>query len=183
VDQNKLAMSYEQNFRALGSELPPKALEPTVPPGCNFVLYRQSGNLLIISGYGPFWGADLPPRFNGKLGANIPVGGPGDKISDNTGYAASRLTAINLLLVVRQAIYTLDNVVQVVEVNAFVNSTPEFTDQPTVINGCSDLLVDVFGNNGRHTRSAIGAPTLAFGICVEISMSLLIMNDKSSKSL
>lgn len=156
-------MSYEQNFLALGNEIPP--VEPSVPAGCNFVLSRQVGNLLILSGYGPFWGATVPPEYTGKLGQSVTV---------QQGYAASRLTCIDLLLMARQVVQTLDNVVQIIEVNGMVNCTPDFTQQPDVINGCSDLLITIFGENGRHTRAAVGMSSLAFGICVEISMSLLI---------
>lgn len=156
-------MSYEKKFLALGSEIPPVA--PSVPAGCNFVLYKQVGNLLTLSGYGPFWGADVPPKFSGKLGKQL---------TTKQGYAASRLTCINLLLVVKQAIITLDDVVEMVEVNGMVNCTPDFTEQSDVINGCSDLLVQIFGDAGRHTRAAVGMSSLAFDISVEIAISLLV---------
>lgn len=156
-------MSFEKKFLSLGSEIPSD--EPSVPEGCNFVLYRQTANVLTLSGYGPFWGAIMPPEFTGKLGKEL---------TTQQGYKAARLTAINLLLIVRQAVQTLDNVVHAVEVNGMVNCTPDFTDQPNVINGCSDLLVQVFGDNGRHTRAAVGMNSLAFNISVEISMSLVV---------
>jgi enamine deaminase RidA (YjgF/YER057c/UK114 family) len=156
-------MSYEQNFLALGSKIP--TVEPSVPPGLSFVLSRQVGNLLTLSGYGPFWGANVPPEYTGKLGDNITVA---------QGYAASQLTGINLLLMVRQAIGTLDNVVEIVEVNGMVNCTPDFTQHPDVINGCSELMVSIFGDAGKHTRAAVGMSSLAFAICVEISMSLVV---------
>lgn len=156
-------MGYEEKFLELGSEIPPVA--PSVPAGCNFVLYKKVGNLLTLSGYGPFWGADVPRKFSGKLGKEL---------NTKQGYAASRLTGINLLLMARQAITTLDNVTEIVEVNGMVNCTPDFTDQPGVINGCSDLLVQIFGDAGRHTRAAVGMNSLAFNISVEIAMSLLV---------
>jgi len=156
-------MSYEENFLSLGVEIP--TTEPSVPPGCNFVLSCQVGNLLILSGYGPFQGAAVPPEFIGKVGKDLTI---------QQAYNAARLTTINLLLIARQSVFTLDNVILVTEVNGIVNCLPDFTEQPTVINGCSDLLVMIFGDNGRHTRSAIGANSLAFGISVEVSMSLLV---------
>ena len=106
-------MSFEQNFLALGNKIP--TVEPSVPPGLAFVLSIQAGNLLTLSGYGPFRGATVPSEYTGKLG---------DTISVAQGYAASQLTGINLLLIARQAIGTLDNVVRIIEVNVMVNCTP-----------------------------------------------------------
>jgi len=155
-------MSYEQNFLALGNQIPP---QPSVPQGLAFVLWRKEGSLLTLSGYGPFWGPKVPSEYTGKLGNTISV---------QQGYNASKLTAINLLLMARQAIKTLDNVVEVVEVNGMVNCTPDFTQHPEVINGCSELLVSIFGDAGKHTRAAVGMSSLAYAICVEISMSLVV---------
>ena len=163
-------MSYEKNFLALGSEIPP--VQPSVPPGCNFVLYKQVGNLLTLSGYGPLWGANIPPEFAGKLGKDLTV---------KQGYDASRLTCINLLLMARQAIISLDNVLEIIDVNGMVNCTSDFTQQPDVINGCSDLLVEIFGKNGRHTRAAVGMNSLAFNISVEISMFLLVKGNTDKR--
>ena len=121
--------------------------------------------MLYLSGYGPFWGPDVPTEYTGKLG---------DTLTPLQGYNASRLTTINLLLILRQAIQSLDNVVQIVAVEGLVNCTPEFTEQPFVINGCSDLLVAIFGDKGRHTRTASGTNALAFGISVEISLTVKV---------
>jgi enamine deaminase RidA (YjgF/YER057c/UK114 family) len=154
-------MSYDKKFMAL-KDLPPA---PAVPKGANFIQYRLTGKLLTLSGYGPLNGSLIPLEYQGKLGNEVTV---------QQGYDAARLTAINLLLITRAAIKTLDNVDYIVNVDAFVNSTDDFTDQPAVINGCSDLLVEIFGKQGQHTRSAIGTNTLAFGISVEIGMSLVI---------
>lgn len=154
-------MTYEKKFMALKG-LPP---EPTPPAGVNYLMYRKVGKLLILSGYGPLWGANVPKKFQGKIPENLTV---------KAGYNAARLTAMNLLLITRQAIKTLDKIDKIVSVEGFVNSNPDFTDQASVINGCSDLLVEIFGDNGRHTRSAIGTNTLAFNISVEISMTLLV---------
>ena len=154
-------MSYEKKFLAL-KDLPP---QPTVPASANFIQYRRTGKLLTLSGYGPLKGAIIPPEYKGKLGKDLTV---------KQGYNASRLTAINLLLIARAALKTLDNVSYILNVEGFVNSIDTFTDQPSVINGCSDLLIEIFGEKGKHTRSAIGVNTLAFDISVEIGMSLII---------
>jgi enamine deaminase RidA (YjgF/YER057c/UK114 family) len=154
-------MSYEKKFMAI-KDLPP---EPVVPPNCNFVMYHQVGKMLILSGYGPLWGSNVPKKFQGKVPKDVTV---------KEGYNASKLTAMNLLLITRQAIKTLDKVDKIISVEGFVNSQPSFTEHPSVINGCSDFLVEIFGINGHHTRSAIGSNSLAFGISVEISMTLLL---------
>jgi enamine deaminase RidA (YjgF/YER057c/UK114 family) len=154
-------MSYDKKFMAL-KDLPPM---PSVPKGANFILFRQTGKLLTLSGNGPLRGNIIPPQYKGKVGKDLTV---------KQGYNAARLTAMNLLLVARSAIKTLDKVDYILNVEGFVNSTDNFTDQPSVINGCSDLLVEIFGKQGHHTRSAIGVNTLAFDISVEISMSLVI---------
>ncbi len=154
-------MSYDKKFMALKG-LPPM---PQVPKGANFILFRKTGKLLTLSGSGPLRGAVIPAQYKGKLGKEV---------STKQGYNAARLTVMNLLLITRAAIRTLDKVDYILNVDGTVNCTSDFTDQPSVINGCSDLLVEIFGNNGHHTRSAIGAPSLAFDISVEISMSLVI---------
>jgi enamine deaminase RidA (YjgF/YER057c/UK114 family) len=154
-------MSYEKKFLAL-KDLPP---QPAVPKGANFIQYRRTGKLLTLSGYGPLKGAIIPPQYKGKLGKDL---------TTKQGYNAARLTAINLLLITRSAIKSLDKVDYILNVEGFVNCTDSFTDQPSVINGCSDLLVEIFGKQGHHTRSAIGVNTLAFDISVEIGMSLVI---------
>ena len=155
-------MSYDKKFMAL-KNLPQT---PGVPKGANFIQYRLTGKLLTLSGYGPLNGSIIPAAYQGKLGRELTV---------KQGYDAARLTAVNLLLITREAIESLDNVDYILNVDAFVNSTDDFTDQASVINGCSDLLVEIFGKkHGSHTRSAIGTNTLAFGISVEIGLSLMI---------
>lgn len=154
-------MSYDKKFMAL-KDLPP---QPAVPKGANFIQYRKTGKLLTLSGYGPLKGDIIPPQFKGKVGKELTV---------KQGYNAARLTAINLLLIVRSAIKSLDKVNYILNVEGYVNCTDNFTDQPSVINGCSDLLIEIFGKHGHHTRSATGANSLAFDISVEISMTLMI---------
>jgi enamine deaminase RidA (YjgF/YER057c/UK114 family) len=154
-------MSYEKKFKAL-KNLPDT---PSVPTGANFIQYRQTGKLLTLSGYGPLNGSILPSEYQGKIGSDRTV---------QQGYDASRLTGINLLLIVQKAIGSLDKVDHILNVEGYVNCTDDFTDHPSVINGCSDLLVEIFGDKGKHTRSAIGANSLAFGISVEIGISLML---------
>jgi enamine deaminase RidA (YjgF/YER057c/UK114 family) len=156
-------MSYEKKFNAL-KDLPKL---PAVPKGANFIQYRKTGKLLTLSGYGPLNGDIIPSEYQGKFGL-------GGERTVKQGYNAARLTAINLLLIVRSAIGTLDNVDYILNVEGYVNCTDDFTEHPSVINGCSDLLVEIFGKHGQHTRSAVGANSLAFGISVEIGMSLMI---------
>jgi len=152
-------MSYDQKFMAL-KDLPPV---PKVPEGAHYILYRQTGKLLTLSGNGPLWGSDIPPEYLGKLGKDL---------TPEQGYAAARLTGMNLLQVARSALGSLDQVHYIINIEGSVHCTDSFTQQAEVINGCSDLLVEVFGENGKHTRSALGCNALAFNICVEISMSL-----------
>jgi enamine deaminase RidA (YjgF/YER057c/UK114 family) len=154
-------MSYDKIFMSL-KDIP---TQPVVPKDAKYIKYRRTGKLLTLSGYGPFKGAIIPPEYKGKLGKDLTV---------KQGYDAARLTAINLLLITRSAIQSLDEVDYILNVEGFVNCTNSFTDQPSVINGCSDLFIEVFGNQGKHTRSAIGVISLAFDVSVEISMSLMI---------
>ena len=142
-------MSAEARLRELGIELP----EP-VRPVANYVRYVQTGNLLFVSGTGPAEGFPT-----GKVDANVSV---------EDAYQAARSVSLQILATARDALGSLDRVRQVVKVLGMVNSSPEFGQQPQVINGCSDLLVEVFADAGRHTRSAVGMGALPNGICVEI---------------
>ncbi len=139
---------------ALGIELP----EPSTPVA-NYVRTVRTGNLVFTSGHGPRR-AD-GSLVTGKLGKDLTV---------DQGYEAARLTAIALLASLQQEIGDLSRVRRVVKVTGMVNSDAEFTDQPKVINGCSDLLVEVFGDRGRHARAAVGMASLPMGIAVEIEM-------------
>lgn len=144
----------EARLAALGIEL------PTPPdPVANYVRAVQTGNLVYTSGHGP-----LRPEggyVTGKLGRDLTL---------EQGYEAARLTAIALLASLRKEIGDLNRVRRVVKVTGMVNSDPAFADQPKVINGCSDLLVEVFGERGRHARAAVGMASLPMGIAVEIEM-------------
>jgi enamine deaminase RidA (YjgF/YER057c/UK114 family) len=131
---------------------------PALPkPMANYVPFTISGNLLFISGQGPRT-ADLK-FMTGKVGRDV---------TPEEAYAHARLVGINLLAVVYHALNGLSTVRRVVKLTGFVNAADDFRDHPNVINGCSDLLVDVFGDAGRHARSAVGVHSLPENITVEI---------------
>lgn len=124
----------------------------------NYVPYVQSGNLVFVSGQLPL--ADGKPAVVGHLGAEV-------SLAD--GVRAARLCGLNLLAQAKAACDgDLDRIRQVVRLTAFVASTADFTDQPTVVNGASDLMVEVLGDAGRHARVAVGAPSLPLNVAVEI---------------
>ena len=126
-------------------------------PVANFIPAVRVGNLLFLSGNGPD-----PATPRGKVGRDLTL---------EQGYQAARSTGLNLLAATRAALGSLDRVKRIVKVLGMVNSAPGFTDQPKVINGFSDLMVEVFGEvNGKHARSAVGMAELPFGIPVEIEM-------------
>jgi len=133
-------------------------LPDVTTPVANYVPFVRVGDLLILSGQIPL--ADGKPAFTGLLGAGVTVA---------EGQAAARLCAVNLLAQVRAACDgDLDRVVQVVRLGVFVAGTPDFGDHPKVANGASDLMVDVFGDAGRHARAAVGCPSLPLGVPVEV---------------
>ncbi|ABS69018.1 RidA family protein [Xanthobacter versatilis] len=136
----------------LGITLP----TPT-PPLANYVPVVRTGNLLFISGQVSIDGAGK--IVTGKLGAGVEI---------EAGREAAKLCAINILAQVKAAIGDLDKVVRVVKLVAFVNSAPDFLDQPKVVNGCSDFFVEVLGDKGRHARSAVGVAALPLDAAVEV---------------
>ena len=144
----------EARLAELGIEL------PTPPsPVANYVNGVRTGNLIFLAGKGPKYpdGREL----RGKLG---------DTVSIKEGYDGARMTAINQMAVLKAMLGDLNKVVRVVKVLGMVNSTPDFVEQPAVINGFSDLIVEVFGDRGRHARAAVGMATLPRGQSVEIEM-------------
>ena len=144
----------EARLKELGIVLPaPPA------PVANYVNAARAGDLLFLAGKGPT-GPDGKDII-GKLGRDLTV---------EQGYQAARLVAINQIAVLKMELGDLKKVRRIVKVLGMVNSDPAFTDQPAVINGCSDLLVAVFGDRGRHARSAVGMASLPRGIAVEIEM-------------
>ncbi len=144
-------MSIEQTLADKGITLPAAPM-----PAANYVPFVQTGNLVFISGQ---ISAGDDGLITGKLG---------DGTSVDQGAAAARRCGLALIAQLKAAVGDLDRVTRVVKLTGFVNSTPDFTDQPKVINGCSDLMVEVFGEAGRHARAAVSAPSLPFGVAVEI---------------
>jgi len=148
------AQSPEQKLQQLGITLP-------VPskPVATYVNAVRTGNLIYLSGKGPTNadGTDI----TGKLGKDLSI---------EQGYAAAKSTGINLLAALKAEIGSLDKVKRIVKVLGMVNCTAEFTDQPKVINGFSDFMVEVFGEKGKHARSAVGMNALPKNIAVEIEM-------------
>lgn len=144
----------DQRLEELGIVLP-----PTAKPVATYVRFVRTGNLLLISGTGP--SASAP---GGKVGSDLTI---------EQGYAVAREVGLQLIATIQEALDgDLDRVVRILKVLGMVNSAPDFGDQPKVINGCSDLLVEVFGEKGRHTRSAVGMGALPGGIAVEIECML-----------
>ena len=149
-------MTIEERLQELGIELPP------VPePAGNYVHAVRTGNLLYLAGKGP-------EQVSGKVGGDIPV---------EEAYRHARETGLVLIAVMRQELGSLDRVNRIVKVLGMVNAVPEFDRQPKVINGCSDLFVDVFGDKGRHARSAVGMGSLPGGIPVEIEVIVEVAGD------
>ncbi len=151
-------MSAETRLKELGIVLP----QPTTPLA-NYVGAVRVGNLLFLSGHGPI-GTDGKPSARGKLGRELTV---------EQGAQVAREVGLSLLATTRASLGSLDKVTRVVKVLGMVNSADGFGDQPKVINGFSDLMVQVFGEAvGRHARSAVGMAELPMGIPVEIEMIL-----------
>jgi enamine deaminase RidA (YjgF/YER057c/UK114 family) len=149
-------MKAEAKLAELGLQL------PTAPgPIANYVRAVRVGNLLFVSGHGPT--RDGKYLFTGKLGTDLTV---------DEGYKAAQLVCLNCLASVREALGDLDRVKRVVKLLGMVNSAPDFGHQPEVINGASDLLVQLYGDSGRHARSAVGMGALPRNIAVEIEMIL-----------
>lgn len=143
----------EARLNELGITLPKAAA-----PVANYVPYVVTGSLVFISGQGPMGPNGI--EFSGKLGRDLEV---------EDGRKAARLTALNVIAQLRQAVSgDLDRVKRCVKLLGFVNSTPEFNQQPAVINGASDVIVEIFGDAGRHARSAVSAPSLPVDIAVEV---------------
>jgi enamine deaminase RidA (YjgF/YER057c/UK114 family) len=131
---------------------------PQAPaPAASYVPAVITGSLLFTAGQIPM--KDGQRLFVGKVGATMDAA---------TAKDAARLCGLNIIAQVKAALGDLDRVVRCVKVLGFVNATPEFGDHPAVINGASDLLVEVFGDKGRHARSAVGAGSLPFGVAVEV---------------
>src|SRR4051812_22946735 len=145
--------AFDARLRELGVELP-------VPsrPGANYVPFARTGNLLFLTGQLSQWNGER--RFVGKVGREFGV---------EDGRRAARLCALNLIAHLREAVSgDLDGVVRCVRVAGFVNSMPDFVGQSQVLDGASDLFVEVFGEAGRHTRMAVGVSALPYDVAVEV---------------
>jgi enamine deaminase RidA (YjgF/YER057c/UK114 family) len=150
-------MRVEERLREMGLELP-----EAPAPIANYLRYVQVGNLLFMAGHGPNRAGG--PVYSGKVGADVTI---------EEAYEAARSTTLNLLASAKEALGDLDRIKRVVKVLGMVNSAPDFGDQPKVINGFSDLMVEVFGPEiGKHARSAVGMAGLPSDIPVEIEMIL-----------
>jgi len=151
-------MSFEARLAELKITLP-----PAPKPVATYVPAVRAGDLLFLSGTGPF--KDGVIVYAGKLGKDLTV---------EQGYEAARLTLLNALAMVRQELDTLDRVTRVVRLTGHVASAEGFTQQPAVINGASDLLVQIFGEAGRHARLALGAAELPLNMAIELELILQV---------
>jgi enamine deaminase RidA (YjgF/YER057c/UK114 family) len=148
-----MAGRIEARLKERGIELPEAAT-----PVANYVPFTISGSLVVVSGQICLWNRER--RFVGKLGADVSVA---------DGQQAARLCALNVLAHLRVAAGgDLDRVKRVLRLGGFVNCTPEFTDMPQVVNGASDVMVEIFGDAGRHARAAVGVSSLPLGVAVEV---------------
>jgi enamine deaminase RidA (YjgF/YER057c/UK114 family) len=145
-------MTIEERLTELDLELP-AAPDPTA----SYVSFVQSGSIAYVSGHGAML-AD-GSWITGKVGRDLGV---------DEAYEAARVTGLSLLATIRRHLGSLDRVARVIKVLGMVNCMPDFTEQSAVVNGFSDLIIDVFGDAGRHARSAIGVASLPMGIPVEV---------------
>ena len=144
----------EEKIKELGLELP-----AAPSPMANYVTARRTGNLIFFSGAGPF--QEGKPVVFGKVGAEL---------SQEEGYQAARLTGLNLIAQLKKELGNLDRVKQFVKVQAFVASAPDFMAQPAVMNGVSDLFAEIFGEKGKHARTAVAVPQLPSNIPIEVEI-------------
>jgi enamine deaminase RidA (YjgF/YER057c/UK114 family) len=159
------ATSPKARLKALKIELPPGP-----KPVASYVPAVRTGNLVFLAGQGPLAGGK--PTVTGKVGADL---------TEEQGYKAARATILNSLAALRAEIGSLDRVRRVVKLVGWVNSAPGFTRQPWVIKGASDLLIEIFGDAGRHARSAVGANELPFNIPVEIEIIVEVAPDSAGR--
>ena len=143
-------VDFDRKLKDLGIELPNAS-----PPAANYVKAARTGNLLYLSGHAAVSG------FRGKLGKDM---------TTEEGYQAARSTAISAIATLKQELGDLNKVKRIVKVTGMVNSTPEYSEQHLVVNGFSDLMVAVFGDKGKHARSAVGMGALPFNFAVEIDL-------------
>ncbi|MBT3990765.1 MAG: RidA family protein [Rhodospirillaceae bacterium] len=148
-----MAGTIDARLAELGIELPEAAA-----PVANYVPYTVTGNLVFVSGQVPIAKGEI--QYSGKLGEDVSI---------EDGQKAARLCGMNLIAQLKAACGgDLDRVTQVIKLGGFVNGTPDFTDQALVINGTSDLMVEVFQDKGKHARAAVGCIALPLGSAVEV---------------
>jgi enamine deaminase RidA (YjgF/YER057c/UK114 family) len=152
-----MSTGIDARLAALGIEL-----LPVSKPVANYLGCKQAGDLLYVGGHGPVTAHGV---VRGKVGGTISL---------EQAREAARATALSMLATVRAELGSLDRVRQIIKVFGMVNCAPGFNRTPEVIDGCSDVLVEIFGDAGRHTRSAVGMAELPFDICVEIEMVLQV---------
>jgi enamine deaminase RidA (YjgF/YER057c/UK114 family) len=143
----------DQRLQELGITLP-----PVFPPAGNYLGCVVDNDMVYVGGHGPIDGETI---IRGKVGRDLSL---------EEGKQAARMTALSILSTLRADLGNLDRIVRIVKVFGMVNVAPGFNQTPAVIDGCSDMLVDVFGDAGRHTRSAVGLAELPFDIAVEIEL-------------
>ena len=151
--EDTMSGSVERKLESLGIALPTPA-----KPVANYVPFVRTGNLIVVSGQVCF-GADGKLAAQGQLGAGVSV---------EDGQKAARACGVNLLAQLKGALGDLDKVVRVVRLGGFINSAPGFTEGPKVMNGASDLMVEVFGDKGRHARTTVGVSALPSDAAVEV---------------
>ncbi len=154
-------MSVEARLKELGMSLPEVAA-----PVAAYIPAVKIDKLIYTAGQIAFVKGEL--KCKGRLGENLSV---------EDGYESARLCALNALAAVKSVVGNLDNIERVVRVSGFVNSTDDFTQQAKVLNGASELLVEIFGEAGRHVRSAIGVNTLPLGASVEVELIVKVKGD------
>lgn len=150
--------TVDDNLRSLGISLP----TPPAPAG-SYVPVVVSGKLAFVAGQIPMEAGQV--KFKGKVGKDLPV---------EEGQKAARLCTVNALAQLRAALGSLDRIERVVKVTGFVNCAPDFVEQPRVVNGSSDLLVQIFGEKGRHARAAVGVSSLPMDSAVEVEFIVQI---------
>lgn len=148
-------MVVEEKLKELGIEL-----FTDIKPIGSYVPFVQAGNLIYVSGQGP--------SIKGKYVDYI--GKVGNDISRDTAKEAAGVTAVNLISILKNAVGDLDRIKKIISIHGYVNSTTDFIEQPYVIDGASELLIQIFGEKGKHSRCAVSASSLPLNICVEIEL-------------
>ena len=148
-------MKIEEKIEKLGYNLP-----ETPEPVAEYIPAKQTGNLIFCSGQGPV-------KENGEF---LYSGKVGIDVNEKEAYEAARLCGLNALAAIKSVTGSLDKIDNIVKLRGFVNSASDFTDQPQVVNGASELIVEIFGEKGKHARSALGTSVLPDDIPVELEM-------------